>query len=62
MKMIIKSMSYKRDFMCTMLLLKYWYMSNQNIRMKLRKTHAQEIKQFIQLAWKLKENNMHSVT
>ena len=30
--------------------------------MKLRKTHAQEIKQFVQLAWKLKENNVHSVT
>ena len=30
--------------------------------MKLRKIHAQEIKQLVQLAWKLKENNMHSVT
>ena len=54
--------SWSEDFMCTLLLLKYYYLSNQNIRMKLRKTHAQEIKQLVQLAWKLKENNVHSVT
>ena len=30
--------------------------------MKLRKTHAQEIQQLVQLAWKLKEKNVHNVT